>query len=552
MFDTFAMVDWSAANGPRQGRDSIWICWHDRQGERLDNPPTRHAAQALLCARLAAALGRGERVLIGFDFPFGYPAGCAARLGLGGPAWRALWDAIAGLVEDAPDNRNNRFAAAARLNERISGGPFPFWGCPQGKAGPFLAATRPGRYQAEGLSERRLIDTRAYMPGAQPCWKLCYPGSVGGQALTGIPVVRALRDDPRWREEARVWPFETGLAAPDGARAVFAEIYPSLWPLAPEPGEPKDRAQVREVVRFLCARRQAGDLAALFAGDPGLTAGQRHIVESEEAWTLGVTAPRRSGQPPSPPVVRGKRAGVRGTGGDSRQGQPPSGRGPARAAVLSGGAGEGTEGPHLAYLRDPAEICRRSFARIRQEADLDRFPPELHPLALRLAHAAGDVSILADLAWSQGAIAAGRKALAEGAPILVDAGMVAAGIRRERLPAANPVVCAVRAAQTASLAQALGTTRSAAAVELWRPDLAGAVVAIGNAPTALFHLLEILAGGAPFPALVLGFPVGFVGAAEAKAALAGFGRSLAYVTLHGRRGGSALAAAALNALAGGP
>ncbi|MGH7039795.1 MAG: hypothetical protein ACREE1_16845, partial [Stellaceae bacterium] len=147
--------------------------------------------------------------------------------------------------------------------------------------------------------ERRLVDL--YIPSAQPCWKLLGAGSVGGQALTGIPVVRALRDDPRWRKKARVWPFETGLAAPDGARAVLAEIYPSLWPVVPEPGEPKDRAQVREVVRFLRARREAGDLGALFAGDPNLTAGQRRLVESEEAWTLGVT--ERNRLPMSLPVT---------------------------------------------------------------------------------------------------------------------------------------------------------------------------------------------------------------------------------------------------------
>jgi precorrin-8X/cobalt-precorrin-8 methylmutase len=303
MFDTFVMVDWSAASGPRQGRDSIWICRHDRRGEWFDNPPTRHAARALLSALLAAALEKGERVLLGFDFPFGYPAGFAVRLGLAGPPWRAVWDEIARLVEDGPDNRNNRFAVAAQLNRRISGGPFPFWGCPRGRAGPWLAATRPDGYEAAGLAERRLVDARAYMPGAQPCWKLCYAGSVGGQALTGIPVVRALREDPRWRRSARVWPFETGLAAPQRARAVFAEIYPSLWPVAPVPGEPKDKAQVRAVVRFLSASQRAGTLAALFRGDPGLTAEQRHRVESEEAWTLGVTAPR----PPAPPRHRGHR-----------------------------------------------------------------------------------------------------------------------------------------------------------------------------------------------------------------------------------------------------
>jgi len=170
-------------------------------------------------------------------------------------------------------------------------------------------------------------------------------------------------------------------------------------------------------------------------------------------------------------------------------------------------------------------------------------------MALRLAHAVGDVTILVDLAWSQRAIVEGRKALAAGAPILVDSMMVAAGITSERLAGGNAILCTLRDPETAALAAAQPTTRSAAAIDLWRPHLAGAVVAIGNAPTALFRLLEILAAGAPQPALVLGFPVGFVGAAEAKAALAEFGQGLQFVTLHGRRGGSALAAAAVNALA---
>ena len=176
-----------------------------------------------------------------------------------------------------------------------------------------------------------------------------------------------------------------------------------------------------------------------------------------------------------------------------------------------------------------------------------RFPRRLQPLALRLAHAVGDSTILGDLAWSKGAVEAGRKALLAGAPILVDSAMVAAGITSERLT--NTMLCTLRAPETAALAASRRTTRSAAAVELWRPHLGGAVVAIGNAPTALFRLLEMLADGAPRPAVVLGFPVGFVGATEAKAALATFGHGLQFVTLRGRRGGSALAAAALNALA---
>jgi precorrin-8X/cobalt-precorrin-8 methylmutase len=200
------------------------------------------------------------------------------------------------------------------------------------------------------------------------------------------------------------------------------------------------------------------------------------------------------------------------------------------------------------YLRDADAIYRASFAAIAREADLSALPRELHGMALRLMHAAGDTTILKHLAWSAGAIAAGRAALASGAPILVDARMVAAGIDRRRLPMRNRVASFIADRRVPALARRLGTTRSAAAVELWRPLLAGSVVAIGNAPTALFHLLEMIAGGAPKPALVLGFPVGLVGAAEAKAALADNPFAQAYIALLGRRGGSALAAAAINAL----
>ena len=199
-----------------------------------------------------------------------------------------------------------------------------------------------------------------------------------------------------------------------------------------------------------------------------------------------------------------------------------------------------------AHLRDPDAIYAASFATIRREAPIERLPADVQALALRLIHSCGMPDILADLAWSADAVESGRRALAAGAPILVDATMVAAGIRRERLPAGNPIVCTLAAAR--ARAAALGTTRSAAGVDLWGERLAGAVVAIGNAPTALFRLLELLVAGAPAPALVLGFPVGFVGAAEAKDALIAHRPGLAYVTLRGRRGGSGLAAAAVNAL----
>ncbi len=551
MFDTFVMVDWSAASVPRQGRDSIWISLLGHRDERLDNPPTRHAAKALLAALLVEALGRGEKALVGFDFPFGYPAGFATRLGLSGTPWRALWDEIARLIADAPDNKNNRFDVAALLNRRASSGPFPFWGCPAQKAGTFLGPRHHRGHDVNGLAEKRLIDD--YMRGAQPCWKLMGAGSVGSQALMGVPVVRALRDDPRWREAAAVWPFETGLAAPRRTRLVFAEIYPSLWRVAAAPGEVKDAAQVSTVARFLAAREKAGELGALFAGHPGLSSEERRRVENEEAWTLGVTG--RGQKPISLPVPAHPTLAPRypriQSGEGAREDKVQRRRISAPSPRLRGeGWGEGLPRAWAyTYLRDPAEIYRRSFALIRAEADLRRFPRALQGLALRLAHAAGDTSILADLAWSRGAVSAGRKALAAGAPILVDSEMVAAGIARKRLRAGNAILCTLNAPATESLGKSLGTTRSAAAVELWREHLAGSIVAIGTAPTALFHLLEMIAGGAEKPAVVLGFPVGFVGAAEAKAALAAFGRGLGYITLKGRRGGSPLAAAAVNALA---
>lgn len=203
----------------------------------------------------------------------------------------------------------------------------------------------------------------------------------------------------------------------------------------------------------------------------------------------------------------------------------------------------------LPYLRQGDEIYRQSFAIIRAEAELDRLPADLAPVAVRLIHACGMTDIVADLAAAPGAVAAGRQALAAGAPVLCDAQMVAHGVTRSRLPSQNAVLCTLNDPQVPQLAQQIGNTRSAAAIELWRPHLAGAVVAIGNAPTALFYLLELLDQGAPKPALILGFPVGFVGAAESKAELAAHSRGVPWIVLHGRRGGSAIAAAAVNALA---
>jgi precorrin-8X/cobalt-precorrin-8 methylmutase len=200
------------------------------------------------------------------------------------------------------------------------------------------------------------------------------------------------------------------------------------------------------------------------------------------------------------------------------------------------------------YIRDGAEIYRRSFAIIRREADLARFTPEEEHVAVRIIHACGIVEAAADIAFSPGAVLAGIAALEAGAPILCDAKMVSNGVTRNRLPRDNEVVCALDAPSVPDLAARLQTTRTAAAMELWRHKLGGAVVAIGNAPTALFRLLELLDEGAPKPACIIGMPVGFVGAAESKAALMADGR-VPYLAIRGRKGGSAMTAATINALA---
>ncbi|WP_427890489.1 precorrin-8X methylmutase [Kribbella sp. GL6] len=201
------------------------------------------------------------------------------------------------------------------------------------------------------------------------------------------------------------------------------------------------------------------------------------------------------------------------------------------------------------YERDGAEIYRRSFATIRAEAALDGLPADVLQVAVRMIHACGMTDLVADLAWSPDVVQNARAALQGGAPVLCDAQMVAAGITRRRLPADNEVICTLRDPRTVELAQQLRTTRSAAAVELWADRLDGAVVAIGNAPTTLFRLLEVLAAGGPRPAAVLGIPVGFIGAAESKEALAGNELGLEYLVVRGRRGGSAITAAAVNAIA---
>ncbi|APS20573.1 precorrin-8X methylmutase [Streptomyces parvus] len=201
------------------------------------------------------------------------------------------------------------------------------------------------------------------------------------------------------------------------------------------------------------------------------------------------------------------------------------------------------------YEKDGPAIYRQSFATIRAEADLAGLPADVSQVAVRMIHACGMVDLVKDLAFSPNAVADARAALRAGAPILCDVAMVASGVTRKRLPADNDVVCTLSDPSVPELAAKMGTTRSAAALELWRDRMEGAVIAVGNAPTALFRLLEMIEEGAPRPAAVIGVPVGFVGAMESKEALAEHPSGLEHLIVRGRRGGSAIAAAALNAIA---
>lgn len=289
LFDAYLMVDWSASSTPRRGNDSIWYTLTVRtdaglRQRALVNPSTRFQAARQIEALLASWSARGLRILAGFDFPNAYPAGFAQAAGFAGAPWRAVWDGLAGLIEDGEDNANNRFGAAGRLNARISGGHYPFWGHHPAHRYDNLGPRKP-RLNDAALSERRLCER--FVRSAKPCWQLYGNGSVGGQALLGIPVQRGLRDAPLLAGRIRVWPFETGLRAPEPAPGdiVLTEVYPSMFGIGPREG--RDRWQVRNTARWLARRDDAGLLAADFAGPEALTASERRLIEAEEGWILG-------------------------------------------------------------------------------------------------------------------------------------------------------------------------------------------------------------------------------------------------------------------------
>jgi len=294
LFSAYVVVDWSAESKPKTGKDSVWIGVLKRDVRfRLAfesyNPATRAEAEARLTALLDDFRKRSERALVGFDFPLGFPRGFAAAAKLKGePAWRAAWDELGRRVVDKPTNVNNRFNVAAQLNRLLTDGPFPFWGCPPKEAQTTLAPTRAHAHGPGDLPEYRHGEVLA--KAASSIWKTSYPGSVGGQALMGIPAVRRMK--LARGEAARVWPFETGfktLTEADlaGVDVVLAEVYPSMLNGVALPGEVKDQTQVRVLAEHFAKLDEAGKLGDLFAPPKGTAADVVLEAEREEGWILG-------------------------------------------------------------------------------------------------------------------------------------------------------------------------------------------------------------------------------------------------------------------------
>jgi hypothetical protein len=295
LFNAYVMVHWSAAAKASTGPDSVWIGVLKRDVRfrlafEAHNPPTRAAAEALILSILDDRAKRRERTFLGYDFALGFPRGLAAGLKLAGDKpWRAVWDQLAKMVKDKADNTNNRFGVGSEINRRLSGGPFPFWGCPPRDT---LTTLQPKRTRDHGpgdIPEFRFVEIAQKSPN--PLWKLYYNGAVGGQALLGIPFARRLK--LAHGETLRVWPFETGFKALTEADlnevdVVTAEVATTLAAPAPLPGEAKEAAQMRALVEHLAKLDDAGKLGALFAPKLALSEAEAAVVLSEEGWALGV------------------------------------------------------------------------------------------------------------------------------------------------------------------------------------------------------------------------------------------------------------------------
>ena len=303
LFDAYIMVDWSAAAKPTTGANSIWIGILARDARlkfhfRAVNPPTRLNAQAIIRELTERLTNRGDRVLLGFDFPLGYPSGTAAALGLdvsGTAPWQAMYAHLSSKMKDKPDNNSKaRFAVAASMNYSISRGPFPFWGAPKNDQANTLQSTKPPFGADKPLREYRLVEQQMRDAGqGQPksVWQIYGNGSVGSQSLTGIPHVHALRQ--AW-PEARIWPFELGDGGPlseedlAGVKVVIAEIYPSLVRTKPESGEVADAAQIRGIAHRYAELDEKRALSDAFSTAKGLEPAQNTKIQAEEGWILGI------------------------------------------------------------------------------------------------------------------------------------------------------------------------------------------------------------------------------------------------------------------------
>lgn len=294
LFNAYVVARWSAASKPTTGADSIWIGVLKRDlrfrlAFEAHNPPTRAAGEALIASILEDRIKRRERTLLALDFPLGFPRGLAAGLKLtGAEPWRAVWDQLARMVKDKADNTNNRFGVGSEINRRLTGGPFPFWGCPPRDTLTTLQPKRTREHMAEDVPEFRHVE--ATRKGPTPIWKLYYNGAVGGQSILGIPMLRRLH--ARFGPGLRVWPFETGwkaLAETDlaGVDVVAAEVSDLSLKPAAAGGELKETAQVRGLAEHLARLDEGGKLGAQFGPSRRLAPEVMRTVESEEGWALG-------------------------------------------------------------------------------------------------------------------------------------------------------------------------------------------------------------------------------------------------------------------------
>ncbi len=290
LFDAYVIVRWSAASKAAAGADSVLIGLV-RRDVRFRNTYSSHSAatraegEQKLNAVLQDLAKRGEKVLLGLDFPLGFPRGLAAGLKLAGEPWQAVWNQLDRMVKDKADNTNNRFGVGAEINRRVTGGPFPFWGCPPRDALTTLQPKRTREHEAGDLPELRLTDTR--VKGAPSIWKLYYNGSIGGQAILGVPMVRRLK--AKYADQLKVWPFETGFGSPDlsGVRIVAAEVFTGGAEAKPAAGESKDQTEIRAYAEQIAKLDDGGKLDPLFAAPKGVAAAEAEIARSEEGWILG-------------------------------------------------------------------------------------------------------------------------------------------------------------------------------------------------------------------------------------------------------------------------